>query len=501
MKSYALQQLGGEQIKSEFPVAYAVLSKVQRLDSRALAVTDGRDSSSSIYAEIESIFLSPHSLNILMRTAIAGKPKILFVVAEIFELESGKRVDAIHRYYEDSAYNEIRIQSNNSHTMAAAGEGVRIKSTFSWSIDGITTKEITREYTLPKGDNRGAEMFTELSISAPRAKDGKLTQVLYDREEQVSEHTDYHYTNIVDRDKKVAHVKLPYSGKIRVDDKLHIRSVMKNPGEEPTLSLILENGKSIQYQNAKGIIGQYVISPNEKELNWTFDEDWCADLDFSNFSIQTVVNLSAKFTLSIVHEDYPGYALHPVITVDSVLNPQTNVSTVAEIERIQIKWGCVAADTLIKMADGSCLRANEIQIGEVVATDHGHSVVRNIYKGTEKTIVHLETMDGHILRGTHEHPVKTGRGYVRMKEINGADLICTENGNSQVKYIYEIGYGDAVYSFDLSESSAMLCGGIWAGDFAMQNGPACNQSADGPKERSALQKEMYELVSKADMNT
>ena len=215
--------------------------------------------------------------------------------------------------------------------------------------------------------------------------------------------------------------------------KLHIRSVMKNPGEEPTLSLILENGKSIQYQNPKGIIGQYVISPNEKELNWNFDVDWRADLDFSNFSVQTVVNLSAKFTLSIVHEDYPSYALHPVITVDSVLNPQTNVSTVAEIERIQIKWGCVAADTLIKMSDGSCQRASEIQIGEVVATDHGHSVVRNIYKGTEKTIVHLETMDGHILRGTHEHPVKTGRGYMPMKEINAADLICTENGNSQVK--------------------------------------------------------------------
>lgn len=500
MKSYALEQLGGEQIKSEFPVAYGVLSKVQRLDGRALAVTNGNDSSSGIYAEIESAFLSPHSLNILMRTAIAGKPKILFVVAEIFELQSGKRVDSIHQYYEDSAYNEIRIQSNNSHTMAAAGEGVRIKSTFTWSIDGTSTKEITREYTLPKRDDRGAEMFTELSISAPRAKDGKLTQVLYDREEQVSEHTDYHYKDIVDRVKKVAHVKLPYSGKIRVDAKLRIKSVMKNPGEEPTLNLILENGKSIQYQNSKGIIGQYVISSDGKELNWTFDEDWCADLDFSNFSIQTVVNLSAKFALSIVHEDYPGYVLHPVITVDSVLDPQTNVSTVAEIERIQIKWGCVAADTPIKLSDGSCLRASEIQIGEVVVTEQGNSTVRNIYRGTEKTIVHLETMDGHILRGTHEHPVKTGRGYVRMKEINAADLICTENGNSQVKYIYEIGYGDAVYSFDLSKSSAMLCGGIWAGDFAMQNSAACSQRTDGPQERSALQKEMYELVSKADNN-
>ena len=90
--------------------------------------------------------------------------------------------------------------------------------------------------------------------------------------------------------------------------------------------------------------------------------DWRADLDFSNFSVQTVVNLSAKFTLSIVHEDYPSYALHPVITVDSVLNPQTNVSTVAEIERIQIKWGCVAADTLIKMSDGSCQRASEFRL-------------------------------------------------------------------------------------------------------------------------------------------
>lgn len=500
MKSYALEQLGGEQIKSEFPVAYAVLSKTQRLDGRALAITDGNDSSSSIYAEIESAFLSPHGLNILMRTAIAGKPKILFVVAEIFELQSGKRVDAIQRYYEDSAYNEIRIQSNNSHTMAAAGEGVRIKSTFCWSIDGISTKEVTREYTLPKGDNRGAEMFTELSIFAPRAKDGKLTQVLYDREEQVSEHTDYHFKNVVDRVKKVAHVVLPYSGKLRVDDKLHIRSVMKNPGEEPTLSLILENGKSIQYQNPKGIIGQYVISSDEKELNWTFDVDWRADLDFSNFSIQTVVNLSARFALSVVHEDYPGFALHPVITVDSVLNPQTNVSAVAEIERIQIKWGCVAADTPIKLSDGSCLRASEIQIGAVVVTEHGHSTVRNIYKGTEATIVLLETMDGHVLRGTHEHPVKTGRGYVQMKEINAADLIYTENGNSQVKYIYEIGYGDVVYSFDLNESSAMLCGGIWAGDFAMQNSAACSQRTDGPKKRSALQKEMYELVSKADNN-
>lgn len=500
MTSYALEQLGGERIKSEFPVAYAVLSKVQRLDGRALAISDGNDSSSSIYAEIESAFLSSHGLNILMRTAIAGKPKILFVIAEIFELQSGKRVDAIHRYYEDSAYNEIRIQSNNSHAMAAARKGVRIKSTFSWSIDGTSTKEITREYTLPKGDTRGAEMFTELSVSAPRAKDGKLTQVLYDREEQVSEHTDYHYTNVVDRVKQVAHVKLPYSGKIRVGDKLHIRSVMSNPGEEPTLSLILENGKSIQYQNPKGIIGQYVISSDEKELNWTFDEDWCANLDLSNFSIQTVVNLSAKFALSIIHEDYPGYALHPVITVDSVLNPQTNVSSVAEIERIQIKWGCVAADTLIKLFDGSCRQASEIRIGDMVVTEQGCNVVYNIMKGSEETIVHLETMDGHILRGTHGHPVKTARGYVPMKEINAADLICTENGNSQVKYIYETKYGGFVYNFELRESSAMLCNGIWAGDFVMQNHLAYKEDIDGHKERSALQKEMSELISKIDMN-
>ena len=139
-----------------------------------MTVTNGNDSSSDIYAEIESAFLSSHGFNILMRAAIAGKPKILFVVAEIFELESGKRVDAIHRYYEDSAYNEIRIQSNNSHTMAAASEGVRIKSTFSWSIDGVSTKK--SPVSIPfKGEIAGCGDVHRTFYFGATGKDGKLT--------------------------------------------------------------------------------------------------------------------------------------------------------------------------------------------------------------------------------------------------------------------------------------------------------------------------------------
>ena len=147
------------------------------------------------------------------------------------------------------------------------------------------------------------------------------------------------------------------------------------------------------------------------------------------------------------------------------------------------------------MADGSERMISAIRPGDLVQVEHGASRVVDIFQGTEAQLVVLKTDNGCALKMTEGHPVETARGTVRAGELNAADLIRTETGNSTVKELYLEQGNFSVYSLMLEETSNLICGGIVTGDFAKQNSLPPAES-ERHQEPTVLQKELRLLFGK-----
>lgn len=166
-----------------------------------------------------------------------------------------------------------------------------------------------------------------------------------------------------------------------------------------------------------------------------------------------------------------------------------------EIEPIQIRWGCLAAGTPVKMGDGSEKKIEEILPGDrVLTTDGGTAKVRDVVTGREDLLFRLRTQSGHSLLMTGSHPVKTGRGWVRADALTAADVITTEAGESHVCELYSEENPTIVYNLALEPSAAIFCGGIAAGDYAMQNGMEAAVEIDPPP--TPLQLELRRLFGR-----
>lgn len=179
--------------------------------------------------------------------------------------------------------------------------------------------------------------------------------------------------------------------------------------------------------------------------------------------------------------------------VNSVEIPEKFGSGVAEIEQISIRWCCIAEDTMIRMADGCQKQIKDIEIGEKIQNTAGEGIaIVNSLEGSEKTLIELTTFNGYTLRMTDTHSGLTERGFVKASEINAADMIITEKGSTQVKFIFPISYAKQVYSLMFETPQQFYCNGIATGDFSIQNS-GFSERKKKPT-RTLLQEELINLV-------
>ena len=130
---------------------------------------------------------------------------------------------------------------------------------------------------------------------------------------------------------------------------------------------------------------------------------------------------------------------------------------------------CVAADSLISIADGSKKRASDIKIGDNLLNETTHMRVTNVIQGYEKELMYLSTENGHELRATFSHPILTDKGFMRVDELTTAIRVKTEGGLSRIEHIYSVDYNATVYNFMFTSLTPFICNGIFVGDFEAQN--------------------------------
>lgn len=138
-------------------------------------------------------------------------------------------------------------------------------------------------------------------------------------------------------------------------------------------------------------------------------------------------------------------------------------------EQHNIRCDCVAADTQVRMADGSENKICDIRIGDRVMTQRGVVEVADIYRGEELKMVSLTTENGLNLVATGTHPILTACGMVRAVDLNLKSMIKTEEGDSEIIELKRVNYEAMVYSLSLEDKEIISCNGIYTGDFTWQN--------------------------------
>lgn len=489
MRSKLLDVAGENTVRENYPRLFTALCDVN---------TSGNLKSNHASAQDNNIYMSTQEMYVQKTSAgciqkINSKRNIPFVAmtASLRNRKTGQIVDTFNEYWENTVYEEVRLLSEKKLAQRADLDDLILDSTYTYSLDGVHLQEQTGTFSVNQFYD-GEPIITELVVDNPRAQDGNVTKILYDRYGTA----DYQYLGVVSEDRKSAKVMIPFSGKITVDKKFEILGIFTS-AEKPKMAIIFQNGyplvneiSDIDFQK------NFTIQNDGTELVWDFNPDWHQTMDLEPFSAQTIVDFSCVFTLSVRKRDIPDpeRLLHPIISVNSVHDIEKREGGALEIEPIQILWGCLDKGTQIRMEDGSRKTIENIRIGEKVTAygKNGQTVI-DIISGRETSMVHLETENGCILSLTVSHPVLTDRGLVRADKLNAADIIYTEDGMSQVHFLYQEEKNTSVYNLVLEQPSLMFCNGIISGDFMTQNNMR-NDDKGHMKSITPLQKEMRCLM-------
>lgn len=165
-----------------------------------------------------------------------------------------------------------------------------------------------------------------------------------------------------------------------------------------------------------------------------------------------------------------------------------------EVPSLQIMYGCMAPDTLIRMADGTEQEIRCITIGDrVMGRDNRQMRVVNVWRGPEMenmVEIHAEGMPSKGLFLTKAHPVwvkdENGtEGWKQAGQCTTKDMVLVKEGYRGGEEIYrrileirEKEPSSDVYNLDLepydgrqsgADSVNMFCGGILTGDNKVQN--------------------------------
>lgn len=159
--------------------------------------------------------------------------------------------------------------------------------------------------------------------------------------------------------------------------------------------------------------------------------------------------------------------------VTSLDKMQFDEGSYLKILPISIMWGCLGADTLIALADGSQRKIKDIRIGNMVKTENGVAEVGNVWRGTEEQYL-LVCSERSSLVLTPEHPVLTKTGWKRAVSLSKDDEIRTADGGYAL--ITSIEKKDAqleVYNLSYREKTenTILAEGFVVGNFEAQNNP------------------------------
>lgn len=289
--------------------------------------------------------------------------------------------------------------------------------------------------------------------------------VAYDRK---SSQMDYSYTLT---NNKKREVMLKVSGTATLKDGYIIKQA-GNVGMELARNGVgvIEYKGGVEYGN-QGSQGVTIFPlENGKKFGWNFDEDWNNTIKESTSKGNGLYafRLTFDITCSNTKENSEKPIKDRIIIASDKTKKKLN-SFEVNISMIKLYWGCLAKDTQVLMADGTCKSIQDIKSGDVLMSpESGKTVkVKSLVEGTEQCIYNILLSDGKTVMATKDHPFATKDDFITVINMDCQTELMTKDGLATVEYCYPSDYSESVYSIDLEDGSGFFANGIVSGSNAV----------------------------------
>lgn len=142
----------------------------------------------------------------------------------------------------------------------------------------------------------------------------------------------------------------------------------------------------------------------------------------------------------------------------------------AHVNAVKLLWGCLLKGTMIRMADGSSKKIEEIDQGEMVAGVEENGLIREVICGREESIWHVKAKGAEAeICATAEHPFYCKAGAKMACKLTGQDKLLMESGEyADIEYIYEEPGEFQIWNLLLEQGGTMYGNGYAVGDNRIQ---------------------------------
>ncbi len=303
-----------------------------------------------------------------------------------------------------------------------------------------------------------------INLKFPYSKQNENVIVCYNRQPTVKEKVDRTYQQAIHGNVQ----------KLFLDVQADVKFKSSSSGfagiDPTTFVLKLASRGMAQYKTAGRMdeIAKRFVD-NGQGFSFSLDSDWQDDVPTARLPLWDLVDIQMYAAFNLNDGTQSDFTISS--TVDQ------SQSNVCKAQKMYLLWGCLAEDSLIRMADGSDHRIQDICVGDSVMLENAETGrVTNVWKGTEQEpLICLSTEEGSVCC-TRLHPVKTAQGVKRAEDIVGSDCLITGEGREvPLNGIYPVAI-DTVYNLDIlnettqkEDGALLICEGFLVGDNKMQN--------------------------------
>ncbi|HSQ41733.1 MAG TPA: Hint domain-containing protein [Fibrobacteraceae bacterium] len=214
--------------------------------------------------------------------------------------------------------------------------------------------------------------------------------------------------------------------------------------------------------------GIQISASDPTTLTWNFpynndiNQDKSIQFGSATFNpdSQTIIFFQVQVKTQNSDPDYVRTCVYGVAPTSAVPNPPWSPSTNDQPGLYMMRpflytWHCVAADTLVEMADGSVTRIDELKGGDLVRTGkkgEALKVTHTIFADKDGTILVLRDTHGHELQITEKHAVVSKEGIRIAEELKAGDLIATADGFAEIESIEAKPFQGRVWTIGLESA-------------------------------------------------
>lgn len=308
-----------------------------------------------------------------------------------------------------------------------------------------TPEEITTEYVESDGGTQ---------------ETGKtFVNVCYDRDPFKGEFTNYRYCGFRIGNKR-QELYLDVRGEFTLEERCRYLGFT-----DVEMLLSLRNGAS--FSRSKVTEKHFVTEDDGRKVKFGFPTYWNNYIPSTSMAGRELTDLDVQIGFEFEDSRYgEKVTRRATVKLSSVVPDDdrlTDSPDFAKLDRIKLNWGCVAAGSVVLMADGSERRVEDLRVGDMVSDGTSAHRVEHIRGGADDVTVMITAGD-RVLRVSPEHPVLTARGMVMACDVGAEDVLVTRDGEVSPDSAFQFLGRTDVYGISLEDGHRFVCNGFVIGD-------------------------------------